>query len=270
MKHESPYLRFALLLAGVAGEEIMRSYQCSTVTIKADGSEVTDADRSAERRMRDLIHDVYPDHGILGEEYGESSGASPYQWVLDPLDGTTWFCLGIPKFGTLIALLEQGLPRVGVIHLPATDETLYAEAQKGCWYKNNGKAPERVRVDDSDSTTKLSQAYVSLSGVDQSELRAGPSSSRFRLGQLLRQSYRIEFVGDCIQHMLVARGRLNASIDAVMYPWDSAAPVACIREAGGVVSGLDGTTDNVIFSGSLLCSSSHALHDTILRLVNDN
>jgi histidinol-phosphatase len=266
MKNKSPLLSFALTLATAARDEILPRFQSTTVDAKADGSEVTEADRYAEAMMCALIREKYPSHGILGEEEGKTNGIENYQWVLDPIDGTTWFVLGIPRFGTLVALLEGRKPRLGVIHLPVTAETLYAECGKGCWYTRKGREPERVRVDS--GTMALETAFVSVSGIDNSDICPGDQTKQYRLSQLIRQANRVEFVGDCIQHMLVARGYLHAALDTVMYPWDSAAIVPCIQEAGGIVSTMDGYKDDVVFGGSLLTCCSPPLHETILSLPN--
>jgi histidinol-phosphatase len=266
VKHKSPELAFALRLAAAAAGEILPRFQLSSVETKADGSVVTDADRRAEAAMRALIRVTYPSHAILGEEEGKTAGDEKHEWVLDPIDGTASFVLGVPKFGTLVALLEDGLPRLGVVHLPFTSETLYAECGAGCWYTCGGHEPEPVRVDQ--SAARLETALISVGGVERSEIRCGKLPPQFRLTGLLRQAKRVQFVGDCIQHMLVARGRLHAALDTVMSPWDSAALVPCIQEAGGIVSTASGVTENVTFGGSLLTSANPVLHEAILRLLN--
>lgn len=262
----SPFLTFALELAKVAASEALKRFYSHTVSSKDDGSLVTDADRLAERKMRGLIIERYASHGILGEEEGELKGSDDYQWVLDPIDGTASFVLGIPKFGTLIALLEQGNPRLGVIHLPVTQETLYAEVGMGCWYVRGDTNPILTRVNR--SVTPLKDATISLSGVDCSELRKGMSKQNCLLGGLIRDVGCIEFVGDCVQHMLVAKGNLHVALDSVMQPWDSAAIIPCIREAGGVVSTLQGEYENVVFGGSLLSSCDSQLHEEVLGMIN--
>jgi histidinol-phosphatase len=266
VKPKSPELAFALRLGAAAADQILPRFPLCPVETKADGSVVTEADRHAEAAMRALIRANYPLHAILGEEEGETAGNEEHQWVLDPIDGTASFALGIPKFGTLVALLEHGLPRVGVVHLPFTSETLYAERGAGCWYTRDDDEPEPVRVDASAAT--LETASISVAGVERSEIRPGELPPQYQLTGLLSQAKRVAFVGDCIQHMLVARGRIHAALDTVMSPWDSAALVPCIQEAGGVVSTASGVTENVTFGGSLLTSGNVALHEAILRSLN--
>ncbi len=266
MRNQSPYLRLALRLAHIASQEILPRFQIVSIETKEDGSEVTEADRRAEAVMRDLIALEYPSHGILGEEAGRTNAEAEYQWVLDPIDGTAWFTLGIAKFGTLIALLEDRRPILGVVHLPVTDETLFAELGGGCWYRRPGLAPKPVSVDS--RIEDLSEALISSAGVHNSEISPEPGSRPFRLTEIIRQAKSFRFVGDCVQHMLVARGMLHAALDPMMEPWDIAALVPCLLEAGGFVSTMEGSSDDVVFGRSLITSCSRKLHDTLLEMLN--
>lgn len=266
MSQHSPYLDFALGLGRAAAKEIMPRFQRVSIETKADGTEVTEADRQAEAVMRNLIGEKFPSHAILGEEGGETPGSSDLCWVLDPIDGTTWFSLGIPKFGTLIALLEDREPVLGVIHLPATDEVLYAETGGGCWYRHGKQESELVRVDN--KIESLSEAFVSSAGVHNSEILPELGPGPFQMTEIIRSAKKFRFVGDCVQHMLVARGILHAALDSLMQPWDSAALIPCLREAGGTVSTMDGDFDNTVFGGSLITSCSASLHDDLLSKLN--
>src|SRR5215831_6981848 len=133
-KHE--ILQFALSLADVAERQILPVYRNCTVTLKTDGSEVTEADRLAEEAMREVIAKRCSNHEILGEEFGgiHESTSRP-TWILDPVDGTTSFALGLPLFGTLIGYMENDEPLVGVMHFPALGETVFAAKGIGCWHK---------------------------------------------------------------------------------------------------------------------------------------
>lgn len=265
MKSYSPELSFALELVATASREILSRFPPAVAQSKRDGTLVTDADLRAEAAMCAAIQEAYPLHGILGEEQGETVGNGEQQWVLDPIDGTSSFVLGIPTFGTLVALLDRGHPRLGVVHLPFTSETLFAECGEGCWYARNGREPEPVHVDSGATTLRI--ASISVSGVDDSDIRPG-KRPQYRLSALLHEANCVHFIGDCIQHMLVARGRIHAALDTFMSPWDSAALVPCIQEAGGIVSTAGGVTENVTFGASLLTSSNEALHKAIVRLLN--
>jgi histidinol-phosphatase len=260
----SELLTFALDLAAVAAKEILPRFQMCTISQKDDGTVVTEADRVAEREMRRCIRGRYPSHGIVGEEEGATLGTTERQWFIDPIDGTMCYSLGVPKFGTLIALLEEGRPTLGVIHLPVTRESVFAEEGGGCWYVRGSSSPQLVRADP--TVSSLSDAFVSLSGIEGSEKdgkAAGP-----RLTRLIGRPRQIEFIGDCVQYALVARGRIHAALDLFMKPWDTAAVVPCIREAGGVVSTLEGKSDQVVHGGSLVASCTRRLHEEVLAAIN--
>src|SRR5918992_4317853 len=135
-------LDFAVDAAWQAGKITLEYFQTGTpVERKADASPVTLADRRAEEKLREGIQRTFPDHGILGEEFGEVAGRSPYRWVLDPLDGTRSFIQGVPLYGVMMGLEHQGQPVLGVVHFPALGETVYAAKGEGCYW--NGR---RARV----------------------------------------------------------------------------------------------------------------------------
>lgn len=262
---KSSDLRFALDLASMAERELLSRFPPSAIETKPDGSFVTDADRQAEAVMRACIRRSYPEHGILGEEGGAEGIGRKLQWLLDPLDGTASFVLGLPKFGTLIALVEDLQPRLGVVHLPVTRETLFAQRGAGCWYRRGEGEARRVHVDD--RTVSLDQSAMSFAGVDGSDLR--PTGGRsYQIGELLRRAARIEFIGDCVQHMLVATGHIHAAFDPITEPWDAAALIPCIEEAGGIAGTADGETQNVTFSGSLLTCANRSLYRAIVAILN--
>lgn len=265
------YLDFARRLARTAETAIMPYFHSHTVSFKSDGSEVTLADQQGEQVMRSLIEDTYPDHDILGEELGASHAAdassaqSRYQWILDPIDGTAWFTLGVPLFGTLVALLDKGEPMVGVIHLPGLRETVYAAKGHGCWYQAADADPIAVRVRPG---VELNQAIASTTGVHSSDIQCKPGETPYALTQLINSVQKFRFCSDCNQHALVCRGKLHVAVDTLMNPWDIAALVPCVEEAGGKVTNLKGDRHNIVFGGSLLSSCGEPLHSTVLRLLH--
>lgn len=209
MQIENQYLYFALVLSIAPAKYILESQLSSITTLKSDNSVVTEADQLAEKIMRNLIEEKYPTHSILGEEFEEKKGTDEFQWVLDPIDGTYSYSIGLPKFGTLVGLLLNGKPLLGVIHLPITNETLYAEIGKGCWYVKGDLPSKRVWVDS--KVREVSCSTVSLSGVDCSELREGMHPSTLHLRELINNAGSLEFIGDCVQHMNVAKGKLHVA-----------------------------------------------------------
>lgn len=263
-------IEFALDLARRAEEEIMSRFRNVEVRLKPDGTVVTEADRAAERLMREIISEEFPDDGILGEEYGETAGTTEggqtRRWILDPIDGTAAFTLGLPIFGTLIALEEDGEAVLGVIHMPGTGETVYAASGLGCWYRDASGSSIQVSVDA--SATVLPDAYVSATGVYDTLIQPRKAANPVDLAAVIRQAGSFRFVGDCTQHALVARGFLHAAIDSEMHPWDNAAIIPCIREAGGVVSDTRGETTNLIHAHSLVTASTASLLQDIINTLN--
>jgi histidinol-phosphatase len=259
-------LAFALELAGVAEAEIVPRFRRVATELKSDGTVVTEADREAEKAMRARIADRFPQHAILGEELGPDGPAGArYRWVLDPVDGTILFTLGVPTFGTLVGLLDEGQPVLGVVHFPAIGETVYASKGAGCFWRAVGHEAVRVRVA---PAVPLAEARVSACGPDGTDLR--PTGGRAaNLTGLIRRAHHFRFLGDCLQHALVCQGRVHAAVDTIMMPWDVAALVPCVREAGGVATDLSGDAEGVVFAGSLVTSCDPGLHQEVLALLND-
>jgi histidinol-phosphatase len=259
-------LEFALSLAQAAESEIMPIFRNSTVTWKPDGSEVTEADRRAEEVMREIIAKRLPGHVVLGEEFGgPKTPTNDPLWVLDPIDGTASFAVGLPIFGTLIGYLENGEPQAGVINFPAMGEMVYAARGAGCWTRVRGSDARRARVS---ATLNLKGAYVSACSVNPSDIHPPPSGPCYKLSQLIPRARKFRFISDCVQHALVAQGRIDAAVDAVMNPWDIAALVPCVEEAGGVTSDLEGCRDQIVWRPNLLSSCTRELHERILRVLH--
>lgn len=255
-------LQFAISLADLAERQILPVYRNCTVTLKSDGSEVTEADRRAEEAMREVIGKRFSDHAILGEEFGGSNAPSAQPtWVLDPIDGTTSFTIGVPMFGTLIGYLENGEPLVGVIHFPAIGETVFAAKGLGCWFKLRGSLPQRVQVA---APKGLSEAFVSACSAGPSDIDPPREGQCYKLSALIPKARKFRFITDCVQHALVAQGRIDAALDLIMHPWDIAALVPCVEEAGGVATDLDGNREGIVWRPHLLTSSNQRLHHQIL------
>jgi len=265
MHPHNEILEFALALAEAAEAAIMPVFRKCTVSWKPDGSEVTEADRRAEEVMREMIQKRLAGHMVLGEEFGgpQKPTREPL-WVLDPIDGTASFALGLPIFGSLIGYLEQGEPRIGVIHFPAMGETIYAAAGAGCWARIRGEKPKRVHAA---KTASLREAYVSACSVNPSDIHPPDSGPCYRLSALIPRARRFRFVSDCVQHALVAQGRIHAAVDCIMNPWDIAALVPCVEEAGGVVTDLEGVREQIVWRSSLLSSAGRELHSEILHVL---
>jgi histidinol phosphatase-like enzyme (inositol monophosphatase family) len=213
--------RVAEAAATRARREILPRFRAVEVERKSDGSPVTEADRAAERAIRDTLREAYPDFGLLGEEYGEEGAAEAPRWVVDPIDGTIAFANGIPLFATLIALLVDGEPVLGLIDLPALDERLVGWRGGGC--RRNGAA---VHVS---QETDLRRAIISH-GDPFCFDRAG---QRAAFDRMAREVPLLRGYTDAFGHALAIQGSVGAMVDVDCNLWDVAATQALVPEAGG-------------------------------------
>jgi len=244
---------FTRVLANESGK-IVRKYFRSDIHVerKKDSSPVTIADKTAEEKMRELIMKEFPDHGILGEEFGEHNPKAEYQWILDPIDGTKSFITGTVMFGTLIALLKNNSPVLGVINQPVMNDFLIGDNVSA---QLNGMA---VHVND---TSKLAEA--SLMTTDQINFEQYQDIDKFLA---LTRSVRLyRMWGDCYGYFLVATGFADIMIDPVMHIWDTAALIPVIRGAGGVITDYQG---NDPLSGNAIIASNKKLHPLVVSALN--
>jgi histidinol-phosphatase len=241
-------------------EIILRGLHHARASRKSDGSEVTRADKHAERILRACLATAWPCDAVHGEEYGGPRSDQGRCWLVDPIDGTASYVLGMPMFGTLISLLVDGVPVLGCIHLPALRETTYAASGHGCWLLRAGGRPRRVRVA---APRPLSQAKVGMTGVKERSWYARPGGAE--VARLARAVGRWRMAGDCVQYALLCRGGLDAAVDPFMKPWDIAPLVPCVTEAGGVISDLTGATSRLLERTSIVAASSARLRDEIVR-----
>jgi inositol-phosphate phosphatase/L-galactose 1-phosphate phosphatase/histidinol-phosphatase len=218
----------ALELARLARPIVLKHYRTPlAVDIKADASPVTIADRDAEAAMRRAINAAFPDHGILGEEYGPERVDADFVWVLDPIDGTKSFITGKPLFGTLIALTWQGLPVLGVIDMPALDETWLGADDRGATL--NGAAI-RTRA-----CAELGDAMLYATSPD---MFTGADAVAF---QRLAGQVRLPLYGaDCYGYAMVAAGWADVVVESSLKPYDYCACAAVLAAAGGTSSDWEG------------------------------
>jgi len=228
------------------------------IQCKLDGSEVTAADRASERLLRRHIRGAWPADAILGEEYGGEIALQGRSWLVDPIDGTSSYVLGLGTYGTLLALLIDGVPVFGCIHLPAMQETTYAGRGHGCWLTRGGGRPRRVRVA---AAQPFARANTGLTSYKVTNLYRPPGP--WRVSELIRSIGRVRLVGDCVQYALLCRGELDAAIDPQMSAWDIAALIVCVEEAGGSVSDFTGRSDRLLMASTLVAASSAALRRAI-------
>lgn len=258
----SEILEFALTLSEEACRFILPLWKNVAVDHKPDGSEVTEADRGAEQILRRRIGERYPEHAILGEEFGgHRNPNAEHLWLLDPVDGTASFAIGLPLFGSLIAYLRRGKPCVGVIGAHALGETVYAASGQGCWLRRDGSTAQRVHTS---PVSVLGEARVVATGFESTDLDPRAPRPAIRLSRLYAEARRFRWSGDCINYSLLCQGRIDVALDPRMNPWDIAALAPCVREAGGVLSSLDGNED-CVWQPNLVASATHTLHEQVLR-----
>lgn len=243
----------AVELAWIGGRRTLAYFQTGLVPdMKADGSPVTLADRDAETAMRAILKARYPDHGIVGEEQGEERGRVPIRWIIDPIDGTRTFIRGVPFYGTLVGVEVEGEPVVGAIYIPALDEMVAAAKGLGCTW--NGR-PCHVSA-----RTAMSDALLVATDLGAVERRLGAGDSRALWDSTGMQ----RTWADCYSYVLLATGRADIAMDAVMALWDNAALLPCIEEAGGRFTSWRG--ERTIAGGDAVATNGH-LHDTVLGLL---
>lgn len=226
-----------------------------TVYNKSDDTPVTMADRETEQAMRKLITEHYPHHAIRGEEYGHSGGDSQYQWVIDPIDGTKSFICGLPLFGSLIGLVKDKKPILGLLCMPALDEVFLGATYgdfHGCW--KNG-----VPIQTSGQTS-LEKTHLSL-GEGQKFIA---SYAELPL-KLAKQTAIFRFIHDCYAYALLSSGSLDAVVEFDLQPHDILPLIPIITASGGIISDWHGKTIGLTEKTTVIATSSHQLHRQLLQ-----
>lgn len=252
-------LSFALDLARLGGRIALGHFKRSPRrTLKSDGSWVTEADWAVEAQIRLRLARTFPDHNVLGEEEGlTAAGGGPARvgaptWVIDPIDGTHNYMVGIPVWATLVALRVNEESIVGVAHAPAIEETY--DAGRGLGARLNGEA---IRVDELSSFDEAS--YFSSGEA------AGPSGVDALHHELITRCWRHRGFGDFWGHMLVARGAGHVMLEPELNLWDVAALEPIVEEAGGRISGLDGRA----WKKGPCLTTCGSLHEQVLELARE-
>ena len=230
-------------VARVAGDVALRHFGTRIdVEVKGDGSPVTIADRGAEQAARAWLEARFPGDGILGEEFGLARASARRRWILDPIDGTKSFIRGVPLWGTLVACVEGERVLAGAAYFPALGEMVAAAPGEGCWW--NGA---RARVS---AVAAIAGATV-LTTDPRFPGRPGRRAAWRRLedAAALARTW-----ADCYGYLLVATGRAEVMVDAVVGDWDTAALLPVVEEAGGVFTSWEGR--RTAFGGSAIASNA--------------
>ena len=258
MAHYSEDLIFALELADLADAVSQPRFQAADLTIetKPDRSFVTDADRAVEDALRTRIETDRPDDSFFGEESGRSERGTR-RWIIDPIDGTSNFLRGVPNWATLIALEIDEVPTVGVVSAPAFGARWWAETGGGAWGWRRGEEARPLHVS---GVQSLEHASLSFQSIEQWDT-AGYLNP---LIELSRAVWRDRAYGDMWSYMLLAEGLVDIVAEFDVKPYDLAALVPIIREAGGQFTDISGA--NSAWNGSSLATNG-ALHDAVLEFI---
>ena len=224
------------------------------IDTKPDLTPVTDADRAVEADLRDVLARERPDDSVVGEEFGGTATFSGRQWIIDPIDGTKNFVRGVPVWASLIALLEDGVPTVGVVSAPALQRRWWAARGQGAFVAIDGAGPRRLSVSSVAQLDSASLSFSSLSGWAERGLRE-------RFIELTDAVWRVRAYGDFLSYCLVAEGAVDIAAEPEVSVWDLAALDVLVREAGGSLSGLDGTAGP--HRGSAVATNGR-LHERVL------
>lgn len=248
------FTEFIHTLAEKSGE-VIKSYFANaslTVEIKQDKTLVTQADREAEAVMRDLIRKTYPNHGLLGEEFGTENASAEFVWTLDPIDGTISFASGCPLFGTLTGLLHAGRPILGAIHNPILNQLCIG---------NNRETIVNGRLVQVREVHHLSEAILLTTDV----ASIAKYQKRESFEQLLAQTHLFRTWGDCYGYLLVVSGGADIMLDPIMKPWDILPLIPVIRGANGVITTWSGTEAS---QGNACVAANKLLHPQVIEILN--
>ena len=251
------FIDFANALADAAGGVIRPLFrQPVSVDAKEDESPVTEADREAERIMRDLITTRYKDHGIWGEEFGKHKPDAKYCWVLDPIDGTKSFMSGFPVFGTLISLIRLGVPVLGIIDQPINNERWIGGA-------NLATTLNAKRV----KTRACHHLGLATFSTTSPQLFSAEDKSKFK--QVRKHAKYTVFGYDCYAYAQLASGFVDAVVETGLKPHDFCALRPVIENAGGVITDWEGKPLTLVSDGRVVAAGDKRVHAEILALIKE-
>jgi len=261
MQPTGPYaddLRLALTIADAVDEFTLANFGGGdlTVELKPDDTPVTAVDREAERVIRAALASERPGDAVLGEEYGSAGGAAR-QWVIDPIDGTKNFIRDIPVWATLIALLEDGKPVMGVVSAPALGRRWFAASGDGAWEGRDAAVARELTVSARATLGDATLSYSSLGGWEERGLLA-PFLA------LQRRVWRTRAFGDFWSYMMVAEGAVEVAAEPELALWDMAALVPIVEGAGGQFTSLAGVPGPF---GADAMATNGLVHDAALAIL---
>ncbi len=248
-------------LALKSGEAILPFFRTHLSVIDKPGKgmfdPVTEADRAAELVIRRAIAEHFPDHGILGEEFGTERPDAEFVWVIDPIDGTRAFLCGLPVWGTLIGLKRNNSPVLGVMHQPYTRERFFGDGARA-WLKS----PAGERRLATRTQTDLADAILMTTTP---KLFTGANAERY---ERVESRVKLARYGtDCYAYAMVASGHIDLVIETGLQPYDIVPLIPVIEGAGGIVTTWDGGSP--VDGGDIIAASNRQLHEKALRMINE-
>jgi myo-inositol-1(or 4)-monophosphatase len=247
-------------LASVSGETILPFFR-TALSIQDKGRSggfdpVTAADHAAENAMRALIRRTFPDHGIIGEEFGKDRADAEYVWVLDPIDGTKSFICGMPAWGTLIALLRSGQPVFGMMNQPFTRERFSGDGGRAHYRGPNGERDLRVRAcPDLASAVLFTTSPLLMNAHDRETFD--------RVEKVVRLS---RYGGDCYAYCMLAAGHVDLVIETELKPYDVLPLVPIIAGAGGIITTWEGGVPHA--GGRIIAAGDKRVHAAALEMLS--
>jgi len=248
---------FADKLADASGDILRKGFHGAlNIETKADSTPVTQIDREVESRLKAMIEQVYPSHGIIGEEFGNTHGNSPYQWVIDPIDGTKAFIAGYLTFTTLIALLHNGKPIIGIIDQPILKQR---------WAAISGQQTLLNSTPLPLLSNKKTLKQASIATTSTGYFSDGQAE---KIKKLKENCANLILGGDAYAYAMLASGKLDIVIDVAMKPYDYCALAPVIEGVGGVITDWSGKPLSLHSDGSVISAASKELHVACLEILN--
>src|SRR3954468_8003602 len=247
-------------LATVSGETILPFFRTALCVndkgVPGAFDPVTAADHAAETAMRTLIRRTFPDHGIIGEEFGAEREDAEYVWVLDPIDGTKSFIAGFPIWGTLIALLHKGTPVFGMMHQPYIGERFSGDSGSAHYSGPSGERRLTVRrCATLKEATSFTTSPLLMNAAD-----------RLAFGRVEAAVKLTRYGGDCYSYAMLAAGHLDLVVETELKPYDIAALIPIITGAGGIVTTWDGKPAQS--GGRIIAAGDARVHEAAIKLLN--
>ncbi|UWQ91524.1 inositol monophosphatase [Rhodobacteraceae bacterium M382] len=256
MLTQSDLVEHATRIADIAADAARGYFRGALgIDFKSDESPVTQADKGVEAQVRAYLSEHFPDHGVFGEEEGITGGDSRNLWIVDPIDGTRSFLSGHPLFGFLLGHLVDGVPQIGVIGMPALNETFVGV-----------RGHQTTLHGDPVHTSTQTDLNQSILFINEGEKIYRDYPALF--DRLTRAGQTRRFAYDCYPHALLAAGHVDAVIDYDLQPYDYMPVSVVIQAAGGIMTDWDGNPLTMESDGRVVSAATPALHQQLLTLIH--